>query len=65
MKKIVFEETVKGFPKLNIEECRVYRECQIGKQTKMPRKKLQHLATIKVIKILHMNLMGPIQVESL
>ena len=36
-----------------------------GKQTKMSHKKLQHLTTTKVLELLHMDLMGPMQVESL
>ena len=31
----------------------------------MPHKKLQHLTTTKVLELLHMDLMGPMQVESL
>ena len=40
MKKIVFEEAIKGFPKLNIEKGEVYVECQIGKQTNVSHKKI-------------------------
>ena len=38
---------------------------EIGKQTKMSHKKIQHLVTSRVLGLLHMDLMGPIQVESL
>lgn len=31
----------------------------------MSHKKLQHLTTSKVLELLHMNLMGPMQVESI
>lgn len=65
MKKIFYEEVVKGLPKLKIEEGKVCEECQIGKQTKMPHKKLQHLSTIKFLELFHMDLVGPMQVESL
>lgn len=37
----------------------------IGKQTKMSHNKLQHLATSKVLELLHMDLMWPMQVENL
>lgn len=40
MKKIVSEESIKGLPNLDIEAGKVYGECQIGKHTKMPHKKL-------------------------
>lgn len=62
MKKIVFEEAIL---KLKIEEGKVCGEFQIGKQMKMPHKKLQHLSTTKVLDLLHMDLMKPMQVESL
>lgn len=59
------EEDIHGFTNLKIEDGKVCGECQIGKQTKMPRKKLQNISTIKVLEVLHMNLVGPKQVESL
>lgn len=65
MRRIIHEEAVKGFPKLKIEEGKICGECQIGKQTKIPHKKLQHLSTLKVLELFHMNLMGNIQIESL
>ncbi|XP_057444286.1 uncharacterized protein LOC130736472 [Lotus japonicus] len=65
MKRIVAEEAVKGIPKLKIQEGKVCGECQIGKQVKMSHQKLQHLTTSKVLELLHMDLMGPMQVESL
>lgn len=65
MKMIISIEAVRGIPKLKIEEGRVRGECQIGKQTKVSHQKIQHLTTSKVLDLLHMDLMGPIQVESL
>ncbi|MCI18721.1 gag-pol polyprotein, partial [Trifolium medium] len=65
MKKAITEEAIRGLPKLKIEEGNIYGECQIGKQTKTSHQKLQHLATAKVLELLHMDLMGPMQVESL
>ena len=38
--------------------------CQIGKQLKMSHKVVQHPSTTRVLKLLHMDLLGPIQVES-
>jgi len=43
MKKIIFEETIKGLAKLKHEEGKICGECQIGKHTKMSHMKLQHL----------------------
>lgn len=65
MKKVVSKEAVGGIPKLKIDEGRIYGECQIGKKTKMSHKKLQHLTILKVLELLHMDLMGPMQVGSL
>ncbi|GAU28621.1 hypothetical protein TSUD_55650 [Trifolium subterraneum] len=51
--------------KLSIEEGSICGECQVGKQTKMSHPRLEHQATTKVLELLHMDLMGPMQVESL
>ncbi|CAJ2654309.1 unnamed protein product [Trifolium pratense] len=65
MKRVISEEAVRGLPSLQIQEGNICGECQIGKQTKVSHQKLQHLSTSKVLELLHMDLMGPIQVESL
>jgi transposase InsO family protein len=65
MKKIISKEAVRGIPKLLIDEGRVCGECQVGKQTKMSHPKLGHPTTSRVLELLHMDLMGPMQVESL
>jgi transposase InsO family protein len=52
-------------PKLLIDEGRVCGECQVGKQTKMSHPKLGHPTTSRVLELLHMDLIGPMQVESL
>ncbi|CAJ2665853.1 unnamed protein product [Trifolium pratense] len=65
MKRVISEEAVRGLPILQIQEGNICGECQIGKQTKVSHQKLQHLSTSRVLELLHMDLMGPIQVESL
>ena len=55
MKRIISEEDVRGLPKMKFEDGRIYGECQIGKQTKMSHKKLQHLTTTKVLELLHVS----------
>src|ERR1044072_2498194 len=65
MMRIIPGEVVRGLPKMKIDESKICGESQIGKQTKMPHIKLQHLTTTKVLELLHMVLMGPMQVESL
>jgi hypothetical protein len=65
MKMIIFVEAIRGIPNLKIDEGKVCGECQIGKQTRMSHQKLRHDTTTKVLELLHMDLMGPMQVESL
>lgn len=65
MKKIIYEEAIKILPKLNIEEVRICGDCQIGKQTKISHKKLQIYTTYKVLELLHIDLMWPMNVKSL
>ncbi|GAU45662.1 hypothetical protein TSUD_293710 [Trifolium subterraneum] len=65
MKKAISEEAIRGLPKLKIEEGHICGDCQIGKQTKTPHQKLHHLTTTRVLELLHMDLMGPMQVLSL
>ena len=62
-KKIISEEAIRDLPKLKIEEGKIYGDFQIGKHTKMSHKKLQHLTTSKVLELLHIDLMRPMQVE--
>lgn len=58
MRNIISEDVIKGLLKLKIEEGKLCGECQIGKQTKISHKKLQHLATTKFLELLHMDLRG-------
>ena len=39
--------------------------CQIIKRIRMSHKMTQHLSTTRVLELLHMDLIGPIQVESI
>jgi hypothetical protein len=62
MKKVISLEAVRGIPKLRIVEGKVCGECQIGKQVRMSHPMLEHQTTSKVLELLHMDLMGPMQV---
>ena len=64
-KKALSSEVIKGLPDLKIIEGSICGECQIGKQTRMSHPRLEHQATSKVLELLHMDLMGPMQVESI
>ncbi|KAK2457508.1 putative mitochondrial protein [Trifolium repens] len=65
MKKAISTGAIRDLPKLNIEEGIICGECQIGKQTRMPHQKLEHLVTTKPLELLHIDLIGPMQVESI
>lgn len=65
MGKIASKEDIRGLPELKIKKGKFCGECQIGKQTKTFHKSLSHITTSRVPKLLHMDLMDPMQVESL
>jgi len=62
--KVLSSEAIIGLPDLKIVEGSICGECQIGKQTRMSYPMLEHQETAKVLELLHMDLMGPMQVES-
>ncbi|KAK0593944.1 hypothetical protein LWI29_021070 [Acer saccharum] len=57
--------SVRGFPKLGKKANSVCGPCQQGKQTKSMHKKGKYLSTKEPLELLHMDLMGPMQTESL
>jgi len=65
MKKTLSSEVIRGLPDLKIIEGSICGECQIDKQTRMSHPRLEHQVTSKVLELLHMDLMGPMQVESI
>jgi hypothetical protein len=65
MKKAISSEAIRRLPDLKIVEESICGECQIGKQTRMSHPRLKHQITSKVLELLHMDLMGPMQVESI
>ena len=56
---------VRGLPKLGKRVNSVCGPCQQGKQTKSMHKKGKYLFTKEPLELLHMDLMGPMQTESL
>ena len=62
---IISKEAVRGIPALKYHGGKICGDCQIGKQTKMSHSMSQHLSMTRVLELLHMDLMGPLQVESL
>jgi len=65
MKKAISSEAIRRLPDLKIVEGNIYGECQIGKQTRMSHPRLEHKVTSKVLKLLHMDFMGLMQVKSI
>ncbi|GAA0142754.1 hypothetical protein LIER_03582 [Lithospermum erythrorhizon] len=64
IQQLIAKEAVRGLPHLVVKETSC-RECQVGKQTKVSDPLLQYVVTTRVLELLHMDLMGPIQVESI
>ena len=58
-------DVVMGIPKLKGELGNICSPCQFLKQPKMAHQLVQHSYTIRVIKLLHINPMRPMQVESI
>jgi hypothetical protein len=65
MKKAISVEAIRGLPKLKIAEGIICGECQVGKKTRLSHPRLEHQVTSKVLELLHMDLMGPMQVSSI
>jgi len=65
IKKAIALETIRGIPKLEITERSIFGECQVGKQTRMSHPRLEYQGTSKVLELLHIDLMGPMQVASI
>ena len=62
--KIVNVWAVWGIPKLGIKKDGICEPCQLGKQLKKSHKVLQQITTTRILELLHMDLMGCMQVES-
>ena len=58
-------DAVLGIQKIKIDLEKVCSPCQIGKHIRMSHKMVQHPSTIRVLELPHVDLMGPIQVESI
>ena len=50
---------------MRVDPRKICDSCQLGKQVWMPHKVTQHMTTTRILELLHMDLMGPMQVESL
>ena len=58
-------DSIMGIPKIKINLEKVCDPCQTRKQIRMSHKIMQPPFTTMVLELLHMDLLGPMQVESL
>ena len=65
IKKGIKNKAVVGIPDLDVNGNFFCGDCQIGKQTRSTHKSLKECYTNRVLELLHMDLMGPMQTESL
>ncbi|RVW90629.1 Retrovirus-related Pol polyprotein from transposon RE2 [Vitis vinifera] len=63
--KVANNEVIKGIPKLGKPSNPICGPCQKGKQTRSTHKRVDEILTSKPLKLLHMDLMGPMRTESL
>ncbi|XP_062118940.1 uncharacterized protein LOC133832644 [Humulus lupulus] len=65
LKRIVKLQAVRGIPEMKVTRDRLCGPCQLGKQTKASHPPVNMLLTSRVLELIHMDLMGPMQNESL
>ncbi|KAG7559036.1 Integrase catalytic core [Arabidopsis thaliana x Arabidopsis arenosa] len=63
--KIVNAEVIRGIPKLQGNTDVVCKACSKGKQIKVQHKKVGDIGSKRILELVHMDLMGPVQTESL
>ena len=63
VKKLLDTGAICGLPKIGKQSSGVCSPCQHGKQLKTTHKIVQHTSTSKVLELLHMDLMGPMQIK--
>ena len=65
LKKLSDAGAVRGLPKIGKQLSEVCGPCQHSNQLKTTHKVVQYTSTFNVVQLLHMDLMGPMQVESI
>ncbi|XP_062009055.1 uncharacterized protein LOC133725706 [Rosa rugosa] len=63
--KLSSKQCVRGLPNLKGKTDKMCGDCKVGKQTKAPHRVINSATTTQVLELLHMDLMGPTQSESL
>ncbi|KAL4030897.1 hypothetical protein IC575_009151 [Cucumis melo] len=65
LEKVIKNKAVVGIPDLDVNGNFFCGDCQIGKQTRSTHKSLKECYTNRLLELLHMDLMGQMQTESL
>ena len=65
IKNICSNEDVCGLPKLNFVKDHICEACEIGKQIRASHKAKFMVSTTRPLELLHMDLIGPVPVQSL
>ena len=63
--KLSKNDLVRGLPKMNFKVNHIYDACQLGKLTKSSFKSKKVISTLQPLELLHMDLFGPTQVQSI
>ncbi|CAL9004462.1 unnamed protein product, partial [Prunus brigantina] len=63
--KLSKNECVRGLPKLSGKSAGMCGACQLGKQVKSAHKSISYISTSQPLDLLHMDLVGPVQTESI
>ncbi|KAA0066731.1 gag-pol polyprotein [Cucumis melo var. makuwa] len=63
--KVIRNEAIVGIPSFDINGKLFCGDCQVGKKTKTSHRSLKECYTIRVLELLHLDFMGPMQTESL
>ncbi|XP_019086344.1 PREDICTED: uncharacterized protein LOC109126897 [Camelina sativa] len=65
MQRLAHQDIVRGIPKLQTDQSFVCGPCNKGKQVKVSHKAVPDVRTERILDLVHMDLMGPIRVNSL
>ncbi|XP_060974085.1 uncharacterized protein LOC133039254 [Cannabis sativa] len=65
LRRLVKLQAVKGIPDMKVSKERVCGPCQLGKQHKASHPTINRLLTSRVLELMHVDLMGPMQNESI
>ena len=65
IKNISTKDHVRGIPKLNYQKDHICDACEIGKQIRASHKAKFMVSTSRPLELLHMDLVGPVQIQSL